>query len=81
MARSDDPNSNGGQFFLVYQDTQLPTDGGGYCIFGKVTEGMDIVDAVAQQGVARREPVTVLRSSRSASCRSMSRRRPSGLAD
>lgn len=51
MARSDDPNSNGGQFFLVYKDTQLPTEGGGYSIFGQVTEGMDIVDAVARQGV------------------------------
>ena len=30
MARGDDPNSNGGQFFFVYKDTQLPTDGGGY---------------------------------------------------
>ncbi|HLS44279.1 MAG TPA: peptidylprolyl isomerase [Ornithinicoccus sp.] len=51
MARSQDPNSNGGQFFIVYQDTELPTDGGGYSIFGKVTRGMDIVDRVATQGV------------------------------
>ena len=45
------PNSNGSQFFIVYDDTTLPTDGGGYSIFGKVVEGLDIVDAVAQQGV------------------------------
>ncbi|WP_238384567.1 peptidylprolyl isomerase [Segeticoccus rhizosphaerae] len=51
MARTQDPNSNGGQFFIVYDDTSLPTQGGGYSIFGKVTEGLDIVKAVAQQGV------------------------------
>ena len=39
MARTSDPNSNGSQFFLVYRDSQLPTDGGGYSIFGKVTRG------------------------------------------
>ncbi len=52
MARSSDPNSNGGQFFLVYRDTTLPTDGGGYSIFGRVTGGMDIVQHIADQGVA-----------------------------
>jgi peptidyl-prolyl cis-trans isomerase B (cyclophilin B) len=52
MARTQDPNSNGGQFFIVYDDTALPTQGGGYSVFGKVTQGLDIVKAVAQQGVA-----------------------------
>ena len=28
MARGNDPNCNGGQFFFVYKDTQLPTDPG-----------------------------------------------------
>ncbi len=51
MARGQDPNSNGGQFFIVYKDTQLPTGGGGYTIFGKVSEGMQIVDAIVNQGV------------------------------
>ncbi len=51
MARGQDPNSNGGQFFFVYKDTQLPTGGGGYTIFGKVTEGMQIVDAIAAKRV------------------------------
>ena len=50
MARGSDPNSNGGQFFFVYKDTQLPTDSGGYSIFGQVTEGMQVVDAIAAQG-------------------------------
>lgn len=52
MARSTDPDSNGGQFFVVYEDTRLPVDGGGYTIFGRVTEGMEIVDQVAAAGVA-----------------------------
>ncbi len=51
MARGDDPNSNGSQFFIVYADTTLPTEGGGYSIFGKITGGMEIVDAIAEQGV------------------------------
>jgi peptidyl-prolyl cis-trans isomerase B (cyclophilin B) len=51
MARSNDPNSNGSQFFIVYDDTTLPTDGGGYTIFGKVTSGLDIVKKVAEAGV------------------------------
>ena len=51
MARISDPNSNGGQFFIVYKDTQLPTDGGGYTIFGTVTSGLDIVKKTAAAGV------------------------------
>jgi peptidyl-prolyl cis-trans isomerase B (cyclophilin B) len=50
MARSSDPNSNGSQFFIVYQDTTLPTQGGGYSVFGKVTKGLDLVDAIAKGG-------------------------------
>ncbi len=47
MARTSDPKSNGGQFFITYDETQLPTDGGGYTIFGKVTKGLDIVKKIA----------------------------------
>ena len=47
MARTQDPNSNGGQFFITYKESQLPTEGGGYTIFGKVTEGLDIVEKIA----------------------------------
>ncbi len=50
MARSQDPNSNGSQFFIVYDDTKLPTEGGGYTIFGRVTKGLDVVEKVAQGG-------------------------------
>lgn len=51
MARTEDPNSNGGQFFIVFDDTELPVKGGGYTIFGKVTSGMDIIDRIAEEGV------------------------------
>ncbi|CCH78379.1 Peptidyl-prolyl cis-trans isomerase B [Nostocoides japonicum T1-X7] len=50
MARTSDvKKGNGGQFFLVYKDTELP---GGYTIFGTVTKGMDIVDKIAAAGVS-----------------------------
>jgi len=49
MARTSDPKSNGGQFFIVYQKTVLQ-DPTGYSIFGKITSGMDIVDKIAKAG-------------------------------
>ncbi len=55
MARGQDPNSNGSQFFIVYRDTQLPTEDGGYSIFGKVTKGMEVVAKVARAGIAPSE--------------------------
>lgn len=51
MARTSDPQSNGGQFFIVYQQTVLQ-DATGYSIFGKIISGMDIVDKVAAAGAA-----------------------------
>lgn len=51
MARTNDPvKGNGGQFFLVYEETELP-DPDGYTIFGKIVGGMDIVDKIAKAGV------------------------------
>ena len=40
------PNTNGSQFFVVLEDLRgkLPKN---YTIFGRVTEGMDVVDAIA----------------------------------
>ncbi|RRJ87302.1 peptidylprolyl isomerase [Gulosibacter macacae] len=38
MANSGTPDSMGSQFFIVYEDTNLP---GGYSVFGHVTEGLD----------------------------------------
>jgi peptidyl-prolyl cis-trans isomerase B (cyclophilin B) len=52
MARTQDPNSNGSQFFLTYGDSTLPTAGGGYSVFGRVTKGLDVLKAVAKQGTA-----------------------------
>ncbi|WP_169165377.1 peptidylprolyl isomerase [Cellulomonas taurus] len=51
MARSSAQDSQGSQFFIVYEDTELPTDGGGYTVFGKVTSGLDVIQAIADAGV------------------------------
>jgi cyclophilin family peptidyl-prolyl cis-trans isomerase len=45
MARSQDPNSAGSQFFIVLKDSNFLD--GQYTVFGKVTSGMDIVDRIA----------------------------------
>jgi peptidyl-prolyl cis-trans isomerase B (cyclophilin B) len=49
MARTQDPKSNGGQFFIVHKETTL-NDPTGYSIFGKITSGLDIVERVAAAG-------------------------------
>lgn len=49
--RGDDVNSNGSQFFIVYDDSTLPVNDGGYTLFGRVVSGMDIVELIARQGV------------------------------
>jgi peptidyl-prolyl cis-trans isomerase B (cyclophilin B) len=46
MARSQDPNSGGSQFYICLKD--LPQLDGNYVVFGKVVEGMDVVDKIAQ---------------------------------
>ena len=45
MARSQMPNSAGSQFFIMHKDA--PHLDGAHAAFGKVTEGMDVVDAIA----------------------------------
>ncbi len=45
MARAMDPNSAGSQFFIMHQDA--PHLDGQYAAFGKVIEGMDVVDEIA----------------------------------
>jgi len=47
MANSG-PNSNGSQFFLVYKNTTL---GPNYTIWGRVIKGLEIVKAIAKEGV------------------------------
>jgi len=49
MARSALPDSAGSQFFIMHKDA--PHLDGGYAAFGKVIEGMDVVDAIAETPV------------------------------
>ncbi len=46
MARSMMPNSAGSQFFIMHEDS--PHLDGSYAAFGKVVEGMDVVDEIAE---------------------------------
>ena len=46
MARSQSPNSAGSQFFIMHKNS--PHLDGSYAAFGKVIEGMDIVDKIAE---------------------------------
>ena len=42
------PNTNGSQFFIMHADNPLPKN---YVIFGKVTKGIEVVDAIAESEV------------------------------
>ena len=52
MARTPDPHSASAQFFINVADNDFlnfrspSRDGWGYCVFGKVVEGMDVVDKI-----------------------------------
>jgi cyclophilin family peptidyl-prolyl cis-trans isomerase len=54
------PNTNGSQFFIMHADYGLPN---AYTIFGEVTDGMDVVDAIAEAPVGAQDrpndPVTI----------------------
>jgi len=54
MARvGGDDFSMGSQFFIVYDDSTIPSDSvGGYSIFGKVTSGLEAVKAIAEAGTS-----------------------------
>lgn len=57
MARSQMPNSAGSQFFIMHKDA--PHLDGQYAAFGKVIEGMDVVDEIASTQVDYNDkPVT-----------------------
>lgn len=47
MARAMSPNSAGSQFFIMHEDA--PHLDGEYAAFGKVIEGMDVVDKIANE--------------------------------
>ncbi len=46
MARSQDPDSASSQFFICHEDATFLD--GNYAAFGKVVNGMDVVDAIAE---------------------------------
>lgn len=59
MARTSDPHSATAQFFINVVDNAFLNYSGdhpqgfGYCVFGEVVEGMDIVDAIAKVKTAQ----------------------------
>jgi peptidyl-prolyl cis-trans isomerase B (cyclophilin B) len=60
MARTNDPNSATGQFFINYKDnsflnhTSQTSSGWGYAVFGEVIEGMDVADAMTKEATGNR---------------------------
>ena len=60
MARTNDPNSATSQFFINLVDNAFLNYSGdhpsaaGYCVFGHVTQGMDIVDEIAKVNTGQR---------------------------
>ena len=61
MARTQDPNSNGSQFYITLAPT--PNLDGQYTIFGKVIEGLDVLDKI-QRGNGDAPPATPTRMTR-----------------
>lgn len=76
MARTSAPHSATAQFFINHNDNDnldYPSfDGWGYAVFGEVTDGMDVVDAIATVPTGTRggrgdvplDPVTIISVSR-----------------
>ena len=60
MARTSDPHSASAQFFINAGDNAFldfksrSSDGWGYCVFGAVVEGMDVVDKIVKVATAGR---------------------------
>jgi peptidyl-prolyl cis-trans isomerase A (cyclophilin A)/peptidyl-prolyl cis-trans isomerase B (cyclophilin B) len=58
MARTSVPHSASSQFFINLKDNSFldypGQDGWGYCVFGKVTKGMEVVDAMAAVATAQK---------------------------
>jgi peptidyl-prolyl cis-trans isomerase B (cyclophilin B) len=60
MARAMHPDSAGSQFFIMHKNA--PHLDGAYAAFGKVTEGMDVVNAIAETATDFRDrPLTAQR--------------------
>ena len=60
MARTPDPHSASAQFFINANDNEFlnfrakTQDGWGYCVFGKVVEGMDVITQIEESPTATR---------------------------
>jgi cyclophilin family peptidyl-prolyl cis-trans isomerase len=48
MAKTSEPNSASSQFFINVVDNSNPSFDSTYSVFGDVTQGMDVVDAISQ---------------------------------
>ena len=61
MARTSDPHSATAQFFINVKDNEFldfkspDIDGWGYCVFGKVVNGMDVVNKIKGQPTTRKK--------------------------
>jgi cyclophilin family peptidyl-prolyl cis-trans isomerase len=76
MARTNDPDSATSQFFINLVDNAFldpsPRSGAGYAVFGCITEGMSVVDAMAKVKTGKRgmhddvpaEPIKVVSATR-----------------
>ncbi|MFO0837861.1 MAG: peptidylprolyl isomerase [Phycisphaerae bacterium] len=74
MARTGDPHSATSQFFINVVDNDFLNhpggDGWGYCVFGRITDGLDVVDRIkdmpVRSGGERSQPVepAVIRAAR-----------------
>lgn len=58
MARSSDYNSASSQFYIVHEDSTFLD--GSYAVFGNVTEGMEIVDAICEAAEPTDDNGTIL---------------------
>lgn len=60
MARTPNPHSASSQFFINLKDNSFldypGQDGWGYCVFGKVSKGIDVIDAMAKVATGRKGP-------------------------
>ena len=61
MARTNVPDSATSQFFINvkdngFLDSARSPDGNGYAVFGKVTQGMDVVDKIRKVETSQRGP-------------------------
>lgn len=60
MARTPNPHSASSQFFINLKDNGFldypGQDGWGYCVFGKVSKGLEVIDAMAKVSTGRKGP-------------------------